>query len=312
MNSDFFVVPPTQDQFLPPVFKAGKIMAPAAMIWRTLLYNLLFSVWEIRLPKGWHLSPFRWALFGPGSLGIGYHGGLGWIYGTYAVEKIDWQYCPVLFSVTPPGLTEGTDPAKVVRGLNGTVLHVHDDYSGYELLIDQYAERLAACDKCTDASLKKARLGKLIGSASKKDADSIRAALAKTEDGDAVAYVSDKLLGEDGRLKVASLMDLASDYAANEVMTTRLMIIKEYLTRIGVRTVGMEKREHLLDQEISENNDETGAEPYAVMTSMQEDLEMLRAMGCDIEIKPRYDYSGAGVQEGGNDDDKQDADANAE
>ena len=312
MNNDFFVLPPTQEQFMPPIFKAGKIMTPAAMIWRSLLYDLLFSVWEIGLPKGWHLSPFRWALFGPGSLGIGYHGRLGWIYGTFAVEKIDWQYCPVLFSVTPPGLTEGTDPAKVVRGLNGTVLHVHDDYTGYELMIDQYAERLAACDKCTEINLKKARQGKLIGSPSKKDADSIKAALAKTEDGEAVAYVSDKLLGEDGRLKVASLMDLASDFIGNEIMEMRLMILKEYLTRIGVRTVGLEKREHLLNQEIAENNDETGAEPYAVMSSLEEDLGILRSMGCEITIKPRYDYSGAGIGEGGNDNAKQDVRANAE
>ena len=40
MNNDFFVLPPTQEQFMPPIFKAGKIMTPAAMIWRSLLYDL--------------------------------------------------------------------------------------------------------------------------------------------------------------------------------------------------------------------------------------------------------------------------------
>ena len=56
----------------------------------------------------------------------------------------------------------------------------------------------------------------------------------------------------------------------------------------------MEKREHLLDQEIAENNDETSAEPTVVLTSLEPELKLLNSMGCDLRITKRYDYSGAG------------------
>ena len=76
------------------------------------------------------------------------------------------------------------------------------------------------------------------------------------------------------------------------------------MTRIGVRTVGLEKREHLLNQEIAENNDETGASPECVMTNLKPELKLLNAMGCNLTIKPRFDYSGAGLEKEENDDAK--------
>ena len=299
--SDYFVTPPNQgNPWQPPIFGAAQNLSVRALSWRTLLYDLLFSVYEIGTPKGWHLTPFRYQLFGYGSTGIVYDDELGWVYGFFGVERIGWQWDPILFHVTLPN--GESKPIKGIRGVNGVVLHVHDDWTGYEIIIDQYAEMLAACDKCTSANLNKARIGKLIGVENKKDAEAIKAALGKTEDGDPVAYVSSKLFDDDGRIKTANVIDIASEFMADKVMMTRLMILKEFLTRVGVRTVGMEKREHLLDQEISENNDETGAEPYVVMSSLKDDLEMLNSMGCALSIKPRYDYSGAGIgsREGGN------------
>lgn len=291
---DYFNPTPNILTWQPPIFQVSGAMAPRVLSWRTMLYDLIFSVWETDLHEGWLPTPFRYCLFGLGSLAVVYTRELGWIYGFYGVERIGWQYEPLLFTVTNHVLSK---PATGIRGLNGTILHIHDDYTGYDNLVNDYAERLASCDKGVEMNLEQARMGKIIATEDKKDADTIRDALKGRHAGDPIVYLNKRLVGEDGRLHISSILgDLGSEFIADDLMETRLMIIKEFLTRIGVRTVGMEKREHLLNQEISENNDETGAEPYAVMTSLKPDLEILRNLGVKLSIRPRYDYSGAGVE----------------
>lgn len=265
--------------------------------WKLELYKLLFSVWDIELPENWDLTPFRYFLFGYGSLGVVYTDQLGWIYGGYGVEKVGWQYDPIRFNVTNVLLPS---PAIGIKGLNGAVLHVSDSWVGFDPLITHYAEMLDRCDSGVTVNLKQIQHGKVFGVENEKDATSIKTAYKKSADGDPIVIVNKRLLSTDGDFKVSSLMgDLKQTYMADDVMTTRMMILKDFLTRIGVRTVGMEKREHLLNQEIDENNDETGATPYTVMTSLEKDLKLLNSMGCRISIKPRYTYEGAGVSETG-------------
>lgn len=279
--------------WLPPWMQIGTRTTPRAVEWRSLLYELLFSVYEIGLPENWLPSPMRYMLFGWGSLGVAYSNEFGWVYGTYAVTKKDWQYTPLRFEVTLP-----YESAQIgaIRGINGAILHVRDDWRGFDLLINQYADLLTACDKGVATSVKQGKYSKIIGVDDKKTADELRQAYAKSEDGDPIVFVSKRLLSADGKINVSSLMgDLRSEYAGDKIMETRLMILKDFLTRVGVRTVGLEKREHLLNQEIAENNDETGASPECVMTNLKPELKLLNAMGCNLTIKPRFDYSGAGL-----------------
>lgn len=278
----------------PQIFEISGVISLRALSWRTLLYDLLFSTWEIGLPAGWLLTPFRYMLFGGGSLGIVYTNELDWIYGTYGVERIGWQYEPLLFNVNNHILPE---PAKGIRGINGTVLHIHDDYTGFELLIDEYAEMLASCDKGVEINLRQARMGKIIPAENKKDSETIKEGLTGANDGDPIIMINKRFFDDEGKLRLNNILgDAGRDFIGDKLMETRLMIIKEFLTRIGVRTVGMEKREHLLNQEIDENNDETGAEPYVITTSLKDDLQILRGLGLNITIKPRFDYSGAGIE----------------
>lgn len=284
-----------------PAFYDGFNIPGRIGIWKSLLYELFFSAWEIVLPEGWTPSPFRYLLFGWGSLGVVWDDDLGWVYGYYGTETFDWQYNPLKFNVT---LTYGNaDPARAndtpipaIRGLNGAVLHVRDNWTGFDAMISDYAQLLASADKGVQVNLKQSRYGKVIGVDDKKTAETIKQAIAKSDEGDPVVYLNKTLFGPDGRFNVQNLLgEISKEYFADSIMETRLMILKDFLTRVGVRNVSMEKREHLLNQEINENNDETGATPYVIMTSLKPELDLLNSMGCKISIKPRFDYSGAGV-----------------
>ena len=100
--SNYFTPEKPGLSWLPPFMTVEGKMTPLAVEWRRLLYDLLFSVYEVRLPDGWLPSPFRFMLFGWGSVGVAYSKRFGWVYGTYAVEKKDWQYVPLKFNVTLP------------------------------------------------------------------------------------------------------------------------------------------------------------------------------------------------------------------
>lgn len=270
----------------------------STLSWKRILYDLIGSVYEWELPEGWQGNLFRFYLLHYGQVGVAYSDELGWIYGLPTVEKVDWQYTPVLFSVS--NITLGT-PVRAIRGLNGVVLHVSDGYIGYENLVTKYAEMLAGCDKSVNINLMQVNLSKAFGAENKKEAEDIKEAYGRATSGQPLILVNKKLMGPDGQSRLVNLFgDIAKDYMADRVLGSRLSILKDFLTRVGVRTVGLEKREHLLNQEIAENNDETGAAPYMVMQNLTPDLQLLRKMGCSIDIKPRYDYSGAGTNtEGG-------------
>lgn len=281
-----------------PMDVKGPINA-AALVWKKILYGLIASVYEWDLPKGWQHGLFRFYLLRYGQVGVVYSDRLGWIYGLPAVEKVDWQYTPIVFSVN--NLTLAKD-VRGIRGINGVILHIADGYCGYEELVTQYAEMLASCDKAVNVNLMQANLSKAYGAENKKEAEEIKEAYGRATAGQPLILINKKLMGPDGQSRLVNLFgDIAKDYMADRVLESRLSILKDFLTRVGVRTVGLEKREHLLNQEIAENNDETSAGPYVVMDNLEKDLELLRSMGCPIDIRPRYDYSGAG-QEGGGED----------
>lgn len=291
--SNYFTPEKPSLSWLPPFMTVEGKMTPLAVEWRRLLYDLLFSVYEVRLPDGWLPSPFRFMLFGWGSVGVAYSKRFGWVYGTYAVEKKDWQYVPLKFQVTLP---YESAQIEAIRGISGAILHVRDDWSGFDQLINQYAKKLATLDKSVDNNASQVQFGKIIGVKDKKEAETLKQALNKSADGDPVVFVSKDLFDpETGKLSVQGILgDLSAEWMGDKIMNTRLMILKDFLTRIGVRTVGMEKREHLLDQEIAENNDEASASPTVVLTSLDAELKLLNAMGCRISVTKRYDYSGAG------------------
>lgn len=291
--SNYFTPEKPSLSWLPPFMTVEGKMTPLAVEWRRLLYDLLFSVYEVQLPEAWLPSPFRFMLFGWGSVGVAYSKRFGWVYGTYSVEKKDWQYVPLKFLVTLP---YESAQIEAIRGINGAILHVRDDWSGFDQLINQYAKKLATLDKSVDNNASQVQFGKIIGVKDKKDAETLKQALNRSADGDPVVFVSKDLFDpETGKLSVQGILgDLSAEWMGDKIMNTRLMILKDFLTRIGVRTVGMEKREHLLDQEIAENNDEASASPTVVLTSLDAELKLLNAMGCRIAVKKRYDYSGAG------------------
>jgi hypothetical protein len=295
--SDFFIPEKPALSWLPPFMQFSGKMTARAIEWKTLLYDLLFSVYDVKLPEGWLPSPFRYMLFGWGSVGVGYSDKYGWVYGSFAVEKKDWQYTPLKFRIILPYETDEAQ-VEVIRGVNGAILHLRDNWTGYDLLINQYAKILAELDKGVDANAKQVKFGKIVGVNDKKDADTLREALNRSGDGDPVVYLNKRFFDPDTGLNVSNMIaDLAGEFLGDRIMETRLMILKDFLTRVGVRTVGMEKREHLLDQEIAENNDETSAEPNVILTSLKPELELLNAMGCKLSIDLKYDYSGAGQGE---------------
>lgn len=284
-------------QVYSPPWYSGSNCRPGVFFWREILYKLLFSVWKITLPDAWSLTPFRYYLFCYGSVGVVYTKKLGWIYGSYGVERVDWQYNPLQFNVTNTMLP---GPAQGVVGVNGGILRISDSWIGLDPLINYYAELLDFCDRGLKSNLRKVQYGSICGTFSDKDAQSVKAAFAASENGEPIVLVNKHMLNDEGRLDVSQIIgSLKNEYMGEEILESRLMILKDYLTRIGVRTVGMEKREHLLDQEINENNDETGATPYVIKTCLDPGLEILRRLGLSINIEPRYDYTGAGIDIGG-------------
>lgn len=256
------------------------------------LWNLVYSGFEITIPKYWAIGWFRFWLFHAGVIGVAYTGrknDLEYICGPFGVDAIDYQYRPLKANMTNTQLTE---PVNCVRGINFGYINILDDMYGLYDLVREYAEKLASVDKAININLMNCNVSKVFPAENKKDADTLKEAYGRATAGEPFIAINKKYFDEDGSSKVVNLLgDVKSDYIAGDLWNLKRNIINEFLTKIGIRNANYDKRERLNSQEVNENNDETKALITIMYENMKRGIEEIKKFAdIPLDIKLRYNY----------------------
>jgi hypothetical protein len=221
-----------------------------------ILYNIILSLFKIGIPeKGLAMkipkNYLRYWLFLGGSYTTIYTQKFGWVISPYSTSEFDFYFQPKQIVVNNRFL----DSTKVgLVGVNCEIVRLFDDYRGVTPIINQYADKLAACDKAIEINLMLTGLGKLVGTRDKKDAEAIKAALSQLTMGLPIATLNKEVLDE---YTVSNLVaDISSPFIGDKVHDLKRSIMNDLLTTIGVNNANINKRERLNSDEVNANNDE--------------------------------------------------------
>lgn len=259
------------------------------------LYNDVYSSFDFRIPEAWALGWFRFWLFHFGSIALIYTKKFGWVAQPYSVLEWDLNYQPKQIRVYNRFFP---DDVVGIVGVNCVILHLFDDYFGFDDIVTHYAEKLAAFDKAVDVNLMNAGIGMYAEAESKKQADEINEAYGKASEGRPLVVVGKDVIGSEGLKPI--IPDIASRYISDKVLIDKRKVRNEFLTAVGIKNANMDKRERLNSQEVEANDDET----RALVTIAEENLkagflEFQKLSGISAGVTLRYNYE---QEEGGGED----------
>lgn len=259
----------------------------AVLFNKRYLYNKLYSVYQFTLPDHWSMNWFRFWLFQFGSIGVVYSRKYGWIDQPYSIIHLDMEFNPKEI------LVYNTFIPKEIYGLigyNAGIIHLMDDYYGLDDLVTYYAELLSQVGRSVNVNLMNANMTLLGKARNKKQAQEIKEAHSKATTGEPLVVVNSEVLSEDDL--VTLVPNIKNNYIAGELMETRRSIVNAFLTEIGIRNVSVQKKERLVSNETSENNDETRAIATVIYENIKRDMDMInRISGLSLGVEMRYEYT---------------------
>lgn len=258
----------------------------ATLYYKRILYNILYSVFEFKIPDDWKMNYFRYWLFRYGSIATVYTNEFGWVCQPYSIVKLDLYYQPKVIQVYNQFIK---NPKVGVIGENAEIIKCFDDFYGFDDIISMYAEKLAQCDKSINISLMNSNVTFSAETDNKKQAEEIKLAYEKATTGEPFIVLNKNVLNEKGIVQL--FPSVKNNFIAPDVLQLKRSIINEFLTTIGIKNANYDKKERLNSQEVSENNDETRALVSVVYDNLSECFENVRKIAdIELEVSLRYNY----------------------
>lgn len=221
-----------------------------------IIYNIFLSLFKIGIPEEGLIMKIpknylRYWLYLFGTYTTIYTKKFGWVISPYSTSEFDFYYQPKQLVVNNRFL----DSTKIgLVGVNCEIVRLFDDYRGVTSIINQYADKLAACDKAIELNLMLTGLGKLVGTRDKKDAEAIKTAIAQLTTGIPIVALNKNVLDE---YTVSNLVaDISSPFIGDKVHDLKRSIMNDLLTTVGINNANINKRERLNSDEVNANNDE--------------------------------------------------------
>lgn len=263
------------------------------------LYNKLFSRFQFTLPADWDLNFFRFYLFRCGSIAVIYTKEYGWVAQPYGIVKLNLYYNPAEITVFNQFFR--TDKTGII-GKNAEIIHLFDDFFGFDDLVTRYAEVLAQIDRTINVNLMNSNVTMFFPAQSKKQADEIKEAYALATTGAPLIPINKNAMGDD---QLEPMFGKVKDnYIVDSLLEARRNIINQFLTEVGIANANTDKKERLITDEVNQNNDETKAIISVVYENLKKCFEKVNKIsGLDLRVELR--------KEGGNNA-KADTNGNAE
>lgn len=255
--------------------------------YKRYLYTEAASVFKFTFPKWWAKNWFRYWLFHCGSICAIYTDDYGWIPQPYTVMNYDYQYNPRDILVSNAYLKDTTYGGRI--GVNAVIFKLMDDYMGIDDLTTQYAVLLAQTERSLNVNLMNSNISYLFEAESKKQSMEIQKAYSQASHGKPLVMLNKDVM-QNKELK--PLLSLGKNgFFSDTILEVRRGIVNEYLTKIGIRNVSVQKKERLTQGETNENNDETRSIVEIMVENLQEGFEEFRKLsGLDASVSLRYSY----------------------
>lgn len=254
---------------------------------KRVLYNKIYSVFEFEISKYWHMNWFRYWLFQYGSIAVIYTKQYGWICGPWSVIQLDVEYQPKVILVSNSHLDK---PAIGEIGVNAAIIHLFDDYCGYESIVCRYAELLSNVEKSLNVNLFNTNVSFFAEAENKKKAEEIYEAYSEASTGKPFVVIGTKVLK--GEPLKPLLPNSKQNFLSTDLLEVRRGVMNAFLTEVGIRNVSVQKKERLTQGEYAENNDETQALTSVAFDNLKKSMETAnKVSGLNLSVRLRYTYT---------------------
>lgn len=251
------------------------------------LFNMIYSVFDFKLPKHWALNFFRFLLFRGGSLGVLYTKEYGWVAQPYSITELDINYNPKMILVNNQFFNQ---EKYGLIGVNAEIVKILDDRYGLDDLVSRYAYKLAQIDKSIDINLMNSNVALLAEVENKKQADTIREAYSQATQGEPLVAINKEILN--GKQLNTMIANVKNTFIANDLQILKRSIVNEFLTKVGIKNSNYDKKERLTTSEVEQNNDETSALVNVMYKNIKECFEKINKLAnLGLEVSLVYDYS---------------------
>ena len=200
---------------------------------------------------------------------------------------VNMYYKPTSFNIANPVL--GTFNKTI--GIDGEIIYLEEDpamnasFRTARPIINFYAYKLAACDKCIDQSLMNSGVAAIFSAPSKKSAESYKAMYDQIAQGKPAVFVDEELGLASNSSRNLQYTPAKDNFVCDKVQIEKRAIIEEFLTAIGVNNANTSKRERLNTDEVNSNNDECYVSTAVWRRNLKETSDRAR------KLFPNLDFS---------------------
>lgn len=150
------------------------------------------------------------------------------------------------------------------------------------LTINQYAQRLAECDRTIDVNVMAQKTPKIIRCSDKQRLSFKN--IAMQVDGNMYWIFGDKSINTDE----IEVLDISAPYVGNELQILKHQYWNEALTYLGVENVNTEKKERLVSSEVLSNMGDVEAQRFTRLNARKQACKEINELfGLDIDVEFR-------------------------
>lgn len=256
------------------------------------LWQRAISGTSFKLPKSWRRAKryFKNVLFSLGYIGIVNTPKYGVIPQICGFSGYGLYLQPVKMLVNQPLVQfEGT------IGENCELIHLCGDYRGIWDIVEHYAVRLSVAITSLDCALMNERISFLAAGKNKAASETLKYLYEKISAGEPFAVYdkgikSDSLDDSDEPIWTYS-QDVASQYISDKLLADIETILQQFDKEVGIAAVG-EKKERMLTDEISMQNEDACARSTTWFENMSDSFDLVNELFPDLGLSFTMKYGG--------------------
>ena len=256
------------------------------------LYQRAIAGIEFKLPKSWRRAKryFRNVLYSMGYIGVIRTGKYGVIPQICGFSGYGLFLQPTELIVSQP-LVE----FKGVIGKDCEIIHLTGDYRGIWDIVEHYAVRLSVAITSLDCALFNERISLLAAGKNKQAVETIKYLYERISAGEPFSVYdktinSDSLDGNDEPIWTYS-QDVSSQYISDKLLADIDKILEQFDKEIGIAAVG-EKKERMLQDEISMQNEDNCARVTTWFNNLSDSFDLVNGLFPDLNLSFIMKYGG--------------------
>lgn len=260
--------------------KVNGVDALSNIYYRDWMLKKVFSIFRFSgIPDDWDIDYMLSNLF---------------IDGKFCITDTDMGILPLSCGVSGVNVFQRPSEVQIANPILGSLrrtigkdcalVKLQYNYAGIGSMIERYATLLSMCDSSIAVNLMNARVAFIARAASKAQAATYKKMYDTITAGEPFVVVNEDAVGEDQIF----YNHVKQNFVADEIQIVKRKIINEFLTEIGVNNANLDKRERLVSQELTANDDETIVNVQHWLDNVRQGLaEANRLYGMDLSVELR-------------------------